>query len=81
MLLLPDNKHMITIRDIELTGAIKITNISNKDFISLETLDVKNLMIRSAAVSSNEKLLFIAVDYPPFDPNSVILCYDLETKT
>ena len=79
MLLLSDNKHMITVRDVDQTGALKITNLINKETITLETLDIRNLLVRSVAVSSNEKLLFVAVD----DPNqskSIILCYDLETK-
>ena len=64
MLLLPDNKHMITVRDVDPTGSLKITNLVNKDTIVLETLDIKNLLVRSVAVSSNEKLLFVAVDDP-----------------
>jgi hypothetical protein len=43
MLLLPDNKHMITVRDVDPTGSLKITNLVNKDTIVLETLDIKNL--------------------------------------
>ena len=64
MLLLPDNNRMITIKDIDLTGSVKITNLDKKETIALETLDVKNLLVRSVAVSSNEKLLFVAVEYP-----------------
>ena len=79
MLLLPDNKHMITVRDVDPTGSLKITNLITKETIKLETLNVKNLLVWSVAVSSNQKLLFVAVD----DPNqskSIVLCYDLETK-
>ncbi len=79
MLLLSDNIHMITVRDVDPTGALKITNLITRETITLQTLDIKNLLVRSVAVSSNEKLLFVAVD----DPNqsmSIILCYDLETK-
>jgi hypothetical protein len=55
---------MITVRDVDPTGSLKITNLVNKDTIVLETLDIKNLLVRSVAVSSNEKLLFVAVDDP-----------------
>jgi len=79
MLLLSDNKHMITVRDVDPTGALKITNLINKETITLKTLDIKNLLVRSVAVSSNEKLLFAAVD-DLIQKKSIILCYDLETK-
>jgi len=36
-------------------------------------------LVRSVAVSSNEKLLFAAVD-DLIQKKSIILCYDLETK-
>jgi PBP1b-binding outer membrane lipoprotein LpoB len=80
MLLLPDNKYMITVRDLDPKGSLKITNLVNKETVVLETLDIKNLLVRSVAISSNEKLLLVAVD-DAGQKKSTILCYDLKTKT
>lgn len=81
MILLSDNKTMITVRDIDDSGSLKIIDLVNRDIIKLETLEVTNLLIRSIAVSADEKLLFVSVDYPnPFNKCEII-CYDLETKT
>ncbi len=35
MLLLADNIHLITVRDVDSTGALKITNLISKETISL----------------------------------------------
>ena len=79
MLLLPDNKYMITVRDLDPKGSLKITNLVNKETVVLETLDIRNLLVRSIAVSPNQKLLFVAVDHHD-QKKSIILCYDLKTK-
>ena len=62
MLLLYDNERMITVRDIDETGSLKITNLVKKDTIVLKTLDIKNLFVKSVALSSNKRLLFVAVE-------------------
>ena len=62
MLLLYDNERMITVRDIDETGSIKITNLVKKDTIVLKTLNIKNLFVKSVALSSNKRLLFVAVE-------------------
>ena len=80
MLLLYDNERMITVRDIDETGSLKITNLVKKDTIVLKTLDIKNLFVKSVALSSNKRLLFVAVE-DTIKKKSILLCYDLETKT
>ena len=80
MLLLYDNDRMITVRDIDKTGSLKITNLVKKDTVVLKTLDIENLLVKSVALSSNKRLLFVAVEEPN-KKNSILLCYDLETKT
>ena len=62
MLLLYDNERMITVRDIDETGSLKITNLVKKDTIVLKTLNIKNLFVKSVALSSNKRLLFVAVE-------------------
>ena len=79
MLLLPDNIHMITVRDHDRSGSLKITNTINRDTIVLPTLDVKDLLVRTVALSSNKRLLFVAVE-DIHQSKSIILCYDFETK-
>ena len=80
MLLLYDNERMITVRDIDETGSLKITNLVKKDTIVLKTLNIKNLFVKSVALSSNKRLLFVAVE-DTIKKKSILLCYDLETKT
>ena len=80
MLLLYDNECMITVRDIDETGSLKITNLVKKDTIVLKTLNIKNLFVKSVALSSNKRLLFVAVE-DTIKKKSILLCYDLETKT
>ncbi len=80
MLLLYDNDRMITVRDIDKTGSLKITNLVKKDTVVLKTLDIENLFVKSVALSSNKRLLFVAVEELN-KKNSILLCYDLETKT
>ena len=80
MLLLYDNERMITVRDIDETGSLKITNLVKKDTIVLKTLDIKNLFVKSVALSSNKRLLFVAVE-DTIKKKTILLCYDLETKT
>ena len=53
---------MITVRDIDETGSLKITNLVKKDTIVLKTLNIKNLFVKSVALSSNKRLLFVAVE-------------------
>ena len=79
MLLLPDNIHMITVRDHDQSGSLKITNIINRGTIVLQTLDVKDLLVRTVALSSNKRLLFVAVE-DVRQSKSAVLCYDFETK-